>query len=67
MPGRQPENHSGREKCGLGGYASAELFYDLDECMDIDYLFVFFGLPNFRVSIHQQPMLKQAVIRHRVS
>jgi hypothetical protein len=46
----------------LGQYESAELMYELDEWLDADYLFVLFGIPNFRVSPPQRQLLNQAVI-----
>jgi hypothetical protein len=46
----------------LGQYKSAELLYDLDEWLDADYLFVLFGIPNFRVSPPQREVLNQAVV-----
>jgi hypothetical protein len=46
----------------LGQYESAELVYDFDEWLDVDYLFVLFGIPNFRVSPTQRELLNQAVI-----
>jgi hypothetical protein len=49
-------------KGSLGQYQSAELIYELDEWLDADYLFVLFGIPNFRVSPPQRPLLNQAVI-----
>jgi TIR domain len=46
----------------IGQYRSAVLMYDLDEWLDADYLFVLFGIPNFRVSPEQRERLNQAVI-----
>ena len=46
----------------LGQYQSAKLMYDLDEWLDMDYSFVLFGIPNFRVSPLQRQLLNQAVI-----
>ena len=39
------------------------LFYDLDERWDLDYLFVFFAIPNFSVSPVHRQYLDDAVVR----
>lgn len=43
--------------------AAGELLYDLDEWLDLDYLFVFFGIPNFKVTPEQRDELREAVFR----
>jgi hypothetical protein len=47
----------------LTSEASAELLYDLDDWLDFDWLYVFFGLPNFSVAPAQREQLQDAVIR----
>jgi hypothetical protein len=46
----------------LGQDGSAELLYDMEEWLDADFLFVLFGVPNFRVSPAQREVLCQAII-----
>jgi hypothetical protein len=46
----------------LGQDGSAELLYDMEEWLDADFLFVLFGVPNFRVSPAQRGVLCQAII-----
>jgi TIR domain len=41
---------------------SAALFSDLDDGLDLDCLFIFFGIPNFRVSPTQRDALNHAAI-----
>lgn len=46
----------------LSRHDSAALFADLDDALDLDCLFILFGIPNFRVSPIQRDALNQAAI-----
>lgn len=46
----------------LSGNQAYDLLFTLDEDLDMDWLYVLFGLPNFSVSRIQQSALREAVI-----
>lgn len=41
---------------------SLELIHELDEQLDLDYLYILLGIPNFLVSLRHRPLLHEAAI-----
>lgn len=46
-----------------GQRRSIDLYFDLDEWLDTDYLLVMFGIPNFTVSGRQRLLLQQSIAK----
>lgn len=45
----------------LGKSRSAKLLHDLDDYIDVDHLYVLYGIPNYLVSLDQRELLERAM------
>ncbi len=47
----------------LGAEESFDLYMDLDEWLDTDYLLVFYSIPNETITLHQRQLLQENIPR----